>query len=160
MTNPFADLSDKELQEILERSHGSQGQKVLIQEEQKARLAERITELEALNAKQSERISELDRLLGRTEESSAEQYERAKKAEAENVKLREKCDAAFTGLLGASRGECIAWGRRERQPEIDKLREAAEELVEGANYRGCTPYAGLDASIKKLKAALAKGDKK
>lgn len=41
MKNP-ADMTDNELQEILEQSHGSQGRKVLIQEEQKGRLREDI----------------------------------------------------------------------------------------------------------------------
>lgn len=96
MENP-ANLSDEELQEILERSHGSQGQKVLIQEEQKARLAERITELEALRDEQSERIAELEEEIGKELEELADWWrdlytsacQCTETAEVENVKLRE-----------------------------------------------------------------------
>ena len=45
MDNP-ATQTDVKLQEILERKFGNQGEKVLVQEEQKRRMNERIAELE------------------------------------------------------------------------------------------------------------------
>lgn len=54
----------------------------------------------------------------------------AEEAAEHIVKLQRKYDEAFTGLLGSSRGECVDWGRRERQEEIDKLRKVAQEVVD------------------------------
>ncbi len=40
---------------------------------------------------------------------------------AQRDKLQTESDNAFCGLIGSSRGECVEWGRRERQEEIDAL---------------------------------------
>lgn len=77
-----------------------------------------------------------------------------------------KCDAAYTGLLGASRSECIAWGRRERQPEIDKLREGCEARdiiirIHARHTYGCPAGGTMDndctCDYEKRMAALGEG---
>jgi len=42
-----------------------------------------------------------------------------KRLQEERDRLQDESDNAFKGLLGSSRGECIEWGRRERQKELE-----------------------------------------
>lgn len=78
------------------------------------------------------------------------------------VLWKEKYDAAFTGLLGASRGECVDWGRKDRQPEIDKLREALKVFRNTSRATakcGCS-ICNQEANLawRKVEAILGKGD--
>lgn len=91
---------------------------------------ERITELEA-------KIKTRDKLLlnaNRAEHNTMELVIRAEKAETENDRLCEQIDPAFKGMLGGSRAECIAFGRNERQAEIDRLHGACQALSYAIDY--------------------------
>lgn len=89
MKNP-AKLSDEQLQEILERKLGNVGEKVLVQEEQKGRLAERIEELE-------EELRNQGDVTSSAEEAIRDRDKRVAELEAENAELRKAALAVIAG---------------------------------------------------------------
>lgn len=54
----------------------------------------------------------------------------AEEAAKHIIKLQKDYDEAFTGLIGSSRGECVDWGRKERQKEFDKLCKVGQAVID------------------------------